>query len=164
MDPHFRENGYMDHSTTTGDAEAQRCFRDGVAALTGDAAKERRHEALMEWAEGELGLERSWAESVYALAEEVELEPVYALLLVRCGVGVRELHAPEQDPDEEAVQQAPPEWVGADTVELDDLALERRLRNTFRRMRAHLEQEGTPAAAVETFLAEPDIGAIPLGG
>jgi hypothetical protein len=154
----------MERSTTTDDAAAQRCFRDGVSALTGDAVSERRHEALMEWAEGELGLARAWAESVYALAEEVELEPVYALLLVRCGVGVRELQAPEQDPGEEAVQQAPPEWVGADAVELGDLALERRLRSTFRRMRSHLEHEPTPAAAVEAFLAEPDVGVVQLGG
>jgi hypothetical protein len=150
----------MDGSSRVDEEAAQRCLRDGVDALTGDAATERRHEALMEWAEGELGLDRGWAEDVYALAEEVELEPVYAFLLVRCGVGVTELEPPEQDPDEEAVQQDPPEWVGADAVELQDLALERRLRGTFRRMRGHLERAASPAAAVEALLAEPDVGAV----
>jgi hypothetical protein len=150
----------MDGSSRVEEEAAQRCLRDGAGALTGDAATERRHEALMEWAEGELGLDRGWAEDVYALAEEVELEPVYAFLLVRCGVGVTELEPPEQDPDEEAVQQDPPEWVGADAVEFEDLALERRLRGTFRRMRGHLERETSPAAAVEALLAEPDIGAV----
>jgi hypothetical protein len=148
----------MDAGSGMADGAAPRCLRDGVARLTGDASKERRHEPLMEWAEHELGLERSWAEDIYALAEETELEPVYALLLVHCNVGVVELEAPEQDPDEDALQQAPPEWVKADAVELDDVALERRLRNTFRRLRAHLEGAATPAAAVETFLAEPDVG------
>jgi hypothetical protein len=152
----------MEGRMTSEEEAAQRCLRDGVAALTGDAAAERRHEALMEWAEGELGLARAWAEDVYALAEEVELEPVYAFLLVRCGIGVRELQQPVQDPDEEAVQQAPPDWVGADAVTLGDAALERRLRGTFRRMRAHLEQTATAAAAVESFLAEPDVGVVQL--
>lgn len=140
---------------------AGECLRREVAALTG-ATVERRHEQLMEWAEAEAGLERARAEQIYALAEEEELEPVYAFRLVRCGIGVQELEPPEPDGDDEASQQAPPGWVGADAVELDDIGLERRLRSTFRRFRAHLEAGGTPEEAVTSFLQEPDVGELTL--
>lgn len=147
----------------SGSAEAaarDRLIRD-VASLTG-APHERRHEALMEWAEVDLGLEREYAEQVYALAEEEELEPVYALHLVRSGIGVRELEEPEQDMAEEAVQQAPPDWVAEDAVELDDVVLERRLRASFRRLRAHLEESASPREAITEFLRGPDIGVMRL--
>lgn len=137
------------------------CLIESVAALTG-AVAERRHEELMEWAEEELGLDRGYAEQVYALAEEEELEPIYALLLIRCGVGVRELEPPEQDGDELASQQTPPEWVETEGVELDDVALERRLRASFRRLRSSLEQSESAAAAVRAFLDEADVGAVRL--
>lgn len=140
-----------------GDVTAGRCLEEGVASLTG-SAMERRHEALMEWAEGELGLPREFAEQIYALAEEEELEPVYGFLLVRCGIGVRELEPPDPDGEEDASQQTPPGWLSADAVELDDITLERRLRASFRRLRSHLaDAEGT-APAITAFLAEPDIG------
>jgi hypothetical protein len=148
---------------TTGSAEAaarERLMRD-VGSLTG-APHERRHEELMEWAEADLGLEREYAEQIYALAEEEELEPVYALNLVHSGIGVRELEEPEQDMEEEAVQQAPPDWVAEDAVELDDVALERRLRASFRRLRAHLEESASATEAITAFLREPDVGAIRL--
>lgn len=119
---------------------------------------ERRHEVLIEWAERDLALTREYAEEIYALAEEEDLEPLYALHLVGAGIGVRELEAPEQDMDEAASQQAPPEWVAEDTVELDDVALERRLRATFRRFRAHVEETGDAEAAARRFLADPDVG------
>ncbi|MBR9990989.1 MAG: hypothetical protein KFH98_14600 [Gemmatimonadetes bacterium] len=132
-----------------------------VALLTG-AAHERRHEALMEWAESGLNLDREYAEQIYALAEEEELEPVYAFHLVQSGLGVRELEEPEQDMDEEAVQQAPPDWVAKDVVEFEDVVLERRLRASFRRLRSHLEDSATAAEAVAEFLREPDVGPVRL--
>lgn len=141
--------------------EARRCLAEGVASLTGSAL-ERRHEALMEWAEVELGLPREYAEQVYALAEEEELEPVFGFLLVRCGIGVRELESPDPDADEEASQQTPPGWIRSDSVELDDIMLERRLRASFRRLRTHLADATGPAAGVAAFLAEDDIGPTPL--
>jgi hypothetical protein len=145
-----------------GDEAAARAqlVRD-VAALTG-APHERRHEALVEWAESELGLERAYAEEVYALAEEEELEPVLAFELVRTGLGVRELEEPEQDMEEEATQQAPPDWVAEDVVELEDVALERRLRASFRRLRSHLDEGLTAADAVAAYLREPDVGRVPM--
>lgn len=133
------------------------CLAESVAGLTG-AAVERRHEELMEWAGAELDLDRSYAEQVYTIAEEAELIPIYGFLLIRCGVGVLELEAPDE-PDEEVVQQAPPGWVGNDEeVRLDDVDLERRLRSSFRRFRSHIDACATPAEAVAAFLAEPDVG------
>lgn len=140
------------------------CLRRSVARLTGEAV-ERRQESLMELAETELGLGRAYAEQVYALAEEEQLEPIYAFQLIRCGIGVRELTPPEQDLEEfSASQEAPPDWVGEAVVELDDAALERTLRATFRRLRSHLESAASTEMAVEAFLAEPDVGAVQLRG
>lgn len=140
------------------DDAAAECLRQGIAGI---GAMERRHESLMGWA-ADMGLDREYAEQVYALAEESGLEPVYAFVLVRCGVGVQELEPPEQDADDVAAQQAPPEWVGEDHVELSDVALERRLRATFRRFGTLLEREATPRGAVDAFLSEPDVGALQL--
>ena len=138
------------------------CLVRSVASLKGDGI-ERRHESLMALAEGELGLERAFAEQVYLLSEEEQLEPIYAFQLIRCGVGVRELSEPERDLETfAAAQGAPPDWVGDAVVELSDAVLERRLRNTFRRFRAHLESAETPAAAVESFLAETDVDVVQL--
>lgn len=147
---------------TTGAAESaarEQLFRD-VVSLTGEP-HERRHEALMEWAEGELGLERAYAEQIYTLAEEEELEPIHAFQLIRSGLGVRELEPPEQDMDD-ATQQSPPEWVAEDAVELDDIELERHLRASFRRLRSHLNSHASPAEAITAFLAEPDVGSVRL--
>jgi hypothetical protein len=147
----------MNTAGETGPEQALRCLVEAVAGLTGGAA-ERRHELLMEWAEHELALEREYAEQVYALAEEEDLEPVYGFLLVRCGVGVIALEPPEQDADEAASQQAPPEWLGEETVELEDVELERRLRASFRRFRGHLEGTDAPEVAARSFVEEPDVG------
>jgi hypothetical protein len=151
----------MDASENGAHALARRCLEDGVAGLTGEAV-ERRHEALMEWAESELDLDRAYAEQIHALAGEEELEPIYAFLLVRCGIGVRELEEPAQDGKEEAAQKTPPGWLKRASVELDDIALERRLRASFRRLRGHLASAPNPGAAVTAFLAEPDVDVIPL--
>lgn len=151
----------MDGLERTGTREqaARDCLRRAIAGI-GDDGVERRHEFLMAWAETELGMDRVYAEQVYAIAEEEQLEPIFAFQLVRCGVGVRELTQPEQDHAlEEASQQAPPDWVVDETVELDDVALERRLRGSFRRLRHHLEQGD---AGLEAFLAEPDVGPLRL--
>jgi hypothetical protein len=139
------------------------CLTRRIAALTGDAAMERRHEELMEWAESELGLSREYAEQVYALAEEERLLPVHALLLVHCGIGVEELERPEQDSDEAAHQAEPPEWVETRQVEFADVVLERRVRATLRRFRAALESSDSAPAAVAEFLSAEDVGPMDLG-
>ena len=152
--------GIDSRGTESSEAAAREQLTRAVASLTG-APHERRHEALMEWAETDLGLPRAYAEQIYKLSEEEELEPVYALHLVHSGLGVRELEAPDQDM-EETVQQSPPEWVAEDAVELADVVLERRLRASFRRLRSHLDDSATATEAVTNFLAEPDVGAVTL--
>jgi hypothetical protein len=149
----------MQHDHASAHVAAGECLRQGIQGIAG---VERRHESLMAWAHSELGLDREYAEQVYSLAQESELEPVYAFVLIRCGIGVQELEAPEQDTDELAAQQAPPQWVGEDHVKLADVVLERRLRATFRRLRTHLEREATPRAAVDAFLGEADVGVVTL--
>jgi hypothetical protein len=52
--------------------------------------------------------------------------------------------------------------VAEDAVELDDIALERGLRASFRRLRSHLDDEASAAAGVIAFLAEPDVGLVRL--
>jgi len=50
-----------------------------------------------------------------------------------------------------------------EVVALADVALERRLRTTFRRFRHHLnENPDDPSAAVTAFLAEPDVDLVKL--
>jgi hypothetical protein len=141
------------------DRAAGECLKQGIAGLS---AVERRHETLMTWAEHELGLERQYAEQVYALAEESGLEPVYAFVLIRCRVGVLQLEEPEPDADEVAAQQAPPDWVGEDRVRLSNVALERRLRTTFRRLHTHMEEAPTPGHAIDAFLSAEDVGEVDL--
>ena len=77
-------------------------------------------------------------------------------------LGVQELETPDQDMDEEATQQAPPDWVAEDVVELDDVTLERRLRASFRRLRSHLDESAAAAEAITSFLREPDVGMVRL--
>jgi hypothetical protein len=137
---------------------ASGCLERAMRELSEDGV-ERRHEVLMQEAVTELGLELAEAEQIYALAEEEKLEPVFAFQLVRCGVGVRELEPPAQDAEESAAQEAPPSWLATEAVELDDVALERRLRLSFRRFRGLLEDSGGDAlAAARAFMAEPDVG------
>jgi hypothetical protein len=136
---------------------ASDCLERAVHGLSEDGV-ERRHEVLMEAAVTELGLELAQAEQIYALAEEEKLEPIFAFQLVRCGIGVRELEPPGQDAEEWATQETPPGWVTTEAVELDDVALERRLRLSFRRFRGLLDARGDAVAAARAFMAEPDVG------
>ena len=143
-------------------ASGRECLTRSIGALKEDGV-ERRHESVMAFAEGELGLERAYAEQVYMLSEEEQLEPIYAFQLIRCGMGVRDLVKPERDTEVYAAsQEAPPDWVGEAMVEMSDATLERRLRNTFRRFRACLEDAATPVDAVHSFLAEADVDAVQL--
>ena len=127
------------------------------------AGVERRHEALIETAVAELGLEWAQAEQIYALAEEEQLEPIFAFQLVRCGVGVRELERPAQDASPSAAQETPPGWVAAQALAREEIVLERRLRLSFRRFRGLLEAHGDAVAAARAFMAEPDVGRLRVG-
>ena len=91
-------------------------LESALRARTADGV-ERRHETVMEWATGELGVERATAEKIYAVAEEERLAPVYAFELVQQGVGVRELESTTEAPAEASMQQDPPGCVVPEGVQ-----------------------------------------------
>lgn len=127
-----------------------------LAAVERGGGPERRHEVLMERAEG-WGLARPDAEAVYALAEDTGLEPELALLLLRSGLGVTELEPVTADPAEPGQQQSPPGWVRAADLAPQAAQRERRLRLSFRRLSSLLAGSGSAAEAVERFASAPDV-------
>ncbi len=116
----------------------------------------RRHEELIGRATDDEVLSIEEAEQVYALAEEESVEPAYGLALVRSGFLVQELAPPE--PPAEAMQQDVPGWI--QPVATAELARERMLRASLRRLRHLLERCGTAGLAADAYLAEPDVAAI----
>lgn len=137
--------------------EAARAWlRAEFAALERRGGPEHRHETLMERAEA-WGLPRTEAEKVYALAEEVGLEPELGLLLRISGVGVTELEPVDAMRSDPGQQQAPPEWVEAVDIAPEEAQRERRLRLTFRRMAGLLAASGSAGEALVRFMAEPDV-------
>lgn len=115
--------------------------------------REQRREQLVERAERR-GLDRATAEQAYDLAKEVELEPAFGMALVLEGVSVRPLDS--AGADVRASEPSEPEWV--DTPPDPTMAArERRLRQTFRRLRSFLEQESGPRAGMSAFAREPDL-------
>lgn len=115
----------------------------------------RRRVEVIERAVADGRLAREDAEEVYELADQESLEPAYALALARSGYWVRELTAPE--PAEEAAQQDAPAWI-APPADARASERERRIRASLRRLRSLLERHGAPGAAVDAYLAEPDVG------
>ena len=144
------------------DSKPDDCLERAVVERVAEGV-ERRHEALLEWATVELGMERGAAEQVYALAEEERLEPVYAFQLVRCGRGVRNLLPTTAASAEASTQQEPPAWVVPEGLQLSDIERERRLRQSFRRFRGLLESTDDPVLAARAYVAEPDVGPIEIG-
>jgi hypothetical protein len=115
----------------------------------------RRREESIQRAERELGLDRAFAALVYDTASEERLVPGFAFELVRCGVGVCAL---EESPGDETTIEGPPDWLSSEPRTAPPPERERRMRASFRRLRGHLEQSDTPEAAIEAFVAEPDVG------
>lgn len=142
-----------------------RSGRDGdrierrLARLVSDAedlgaGREHRREALVERAEAR-GIGRSAAEQAFDVALEVGLEPAYGLALVGEGISVRNLGSSAAAEASEAVE---PEWIDRPPSG-EDAVRERRLRETFRRLRSFLDEEPTPRAALTRFAREPDLEA-----
>ncbi len=117
------------------------------------AGQEQRREQLIERAEGR-GLDRATAEQAYDVAKEVGLEPAFAMALVIERVSVRPLD--RSGADVRATESTEPEWVDT-PPDPAQAARERRLRQTFRRMRAFLDREPSPSRAVRAFAREPDL-------
>lgn len=124
---------------------------DTVEALGGH--DEHRRDMLVEGAE-ERGLDRPVAEQAYDIAREEGLDPAYGLALVLDRLSVQPLASPR--PEVETSEPNEPEWVDA-PPEPRLAERERRLRQTFRRFRSHLESAGAPQSATEAFAREPDL-------
>lgn len=118
------------------------------------AGREHRREALVERAEAQ-GLGRGTAEQAYDLALEEGVEPAYALAVIGEGISVQVFSggAPV-----EASESVEPEWIDR-PPDPDEAGRERRLRETFRRLRSFLDLEPTPRGALARFAREPDLEA-----
>lgn len=126
---------------------------EGVRGL--GVGREQRREVLVERAESR-GVGRPQAEQAYDVACEVGLEPAYGLAVVAEGVSVRPLSGTPADVD--AAEPVEPEWVDAPPSP-EQAARERRLRQTFRRLRSLLEESSSAESAFRAFAREPDLEA-----
>lgn len=116
---------------------------------------EHRREPLLQRAEAN-GVGRGAAERAYDLAVEERLPPSYGIALVAAGVSVQPLDSPR--PDVNAVEASEPEWVDRPPSR-DQADVERRMRQTFRRVRSLLPEARTPRAAFTALADEPDVEA-----
>lgn len=116
-------------------------------------ADEQRRELLTEQAE-ERGLDRGVAEQAYDIAREENLLPAYGLALAIHEVSVQ----PFDDSSTRVETSEPnePEWVDTPPPP-EEADREWRFRQTFRRLRSHLDQHADPAEAVRAFGREPDL-------
>lgn len=121
-------------------------------AETIGAGREHRREALLERAESR-GIARPDAEQAYDVAVEEGLEPAYALALVGQGIAVRNFGGTTAVETTEAVE---PDWIDR-PPSASEASRERRLRETFRRLRSFLDSEDTPREAIARFAREPDL-------
>ena len=135
------------------DAELERRLARLVENATAiGAGRENRREALLERAESR-GLGRGEAEKAYDLAREEGLEPAYGLAVVAEGISVQTFGGGAAV---EAAETVEPEWIDRPPSR-DAATQERRLRETFRRVRSFMESEESPAEALTRFAREPDL-------
>lgn len=144
-----------DGGVAYGDGEVSgiECLLERAPVADQRAAHHRRRIELVEDAVRSAGVERELAEEVYDIAREEGVEPAFAFELVRCGVAVC---GPEEMPEAEAISTGRPPWLEP-PVPGEEAARERRLRNSFRRLRGLLERHGSPEEALVEFAREPDV-------
>lgn len=125
-----------------------------LIAVSDDLAEEReqRREAIVEGAERD-GLDRRTAEQAYDIAVEEKLPPAAGLALVRLGISVMPTNG---GPDVETSEPAEPEWID-EPPDPEEAARERRLRETFRRLRSFMDEAPHPREATSAFAREPDL-------
>ncbi|NIP77972.1 MAG: hypothetical protein GWM90_01715 [Gemmatimonadetes bacterium] len=133
-------------------------LEDRLLSLTAAAEdlggeREHRREELVERAE-ERGLGRADAEQAYDIAREEGLEPAYGMAVVLEGVSVQPLDGAR--PAVNAVEPNEPEWVDTPPPRKEAIR-ERRLRQTFRRLRSKVDEEDSIQAAFAAFAREPDL-------
>jgi hypothetical protein len=119
--------------------------------LCGDG--ELRREPLVERAEAQ-GVDRGLAERAYDLAMEEKLPPAYGMAITAAGVSVQPLESPRPDVGE--TSSGEPSWVDKPPAP-GEADLERRLRQTFRRLRSFVDDAPSPQAAFSAFAREPDL-------
>ncbi|HEX6063282.1 MAG TPA: hypothetical protein VFZ04_03630 [Longimicrobiales bacterium] len=122
--------------------------------ITSDTVSRRRID-LVERAVAD-GHSIEFADLIFDIAEEEQVDPALAFELVLTGIGVRELAPPNDDQWVETQVEAPPAWVTQPDGPAG-AAAERHMRTTFRRLRAAFEQHESPRAAVEAFASQPDV-------
>ncbi len=140
--------------------EAAACLAARAEKLEELHEHERRRTDLVERAVIESGLERERAEEAYDLAREEGLDPALAFQLLYCGVLV---HGPDDarptaSRHDTVLEEMPPEWIAGPPPPAAEARRERTLRASFRRLRALLEECGTPEDALVAFAEEPDVG------
>lgn len=150
-----REHFSSEHS---GNPPSRGGLQDRLARLVESADElcgdgELRREPLLERAEA-LGVERAMAERAYDLGREEKLPPAYGIAVVAAGVSVQPLESARPDVGE--TTSGEPAWVDT-PPEAGTADLERRLRQTFRRVRAFVDDAPTPGAAFSAFAREPDL-------
>jgi hypothetical protein len=124
---------------------------DTADQLCGDG--ELRREPLVERAEAQ-GVDRGLAERAYDLAMEEKLPPAYGMAITAAGVSVQPLESPRPDVGE--TSSGEPSWVDTPPAP-DEADLERRLRQTFRRLRSFVDAAPSPQSAFSAFAREPDL-------
>lgn len=114
---------------------------------------EHRREPLVERGE-ELGLKRELAEQAYDIAQEEQLPPAYGVAVAAAGISVAAMES--ATPDVGATEAGEPEWVDR-PPEPHAAEVERRLRQTFRRLRSLLPAAPSPTDAFAALAREPDL-------
>jgi hypothetical protein len=118
-------------------------------------ADELRRDALVARAEAR-GMARYDAEQAYDIAREESLQPAWGLAVVLEGISVQPLGSSR--PDVDAAEPSEPEWVDA-PPNPRQAERERRLRQTFRRLRSRFAEEADIRAAIDALCADPDLEA-----
>jgi hypothetical protein len=136
------------------------CLRERGQLLEHIPKLEHRRANLLEKSQKRSGAPLHVLDRAYDLAIEEGLDPVLALELVGCGIAVVEL-APKQPLDE--AHSMTPDFVEPVMEPLPDIIRERRMRQTFRRMRSALEASSDLGTAIDRFAAEPDVAAFDYG-
>lgn len=134
-----------------------RCRRAFPDAPLTDATQGRRREETLERAVAALGWERSQAERVYDTAREEGLDPALALELVRSGVAVCDPAPDDNAAREGAVEPGPPDWLMPPASLPADPSRERRMRESFRRVRSLLTEAAGAEDALCRFAAADDV-------
>ena len=135
--------------------ERFRQLMDRAEEIAADETPRRRIE-LVERATA-AGHSIEYADLIYDIAEEENLDPALAFEVVLHGIGVRELTPPNDDGWSETQVEAPPKWVTEPQTAPADAASERQMRTTFRRLRSLIEQHATLPAALQAFAQQPDV-------